>query len=284
MRPAGRPRPRGWTPGRAPLGGADVHRGPCVVAAVDRLARLVEGGRGERQPVPGLFEVLCGGGGGRFGVPLPHRAEGRPGAGDALRQGAVGGLGGGHGLRGGLFEGAQPVEVLGHGVQALVGVPAPADDLVEHAAPCRVVLGEGVVQLLPQPERGGQLGPGVLDGPGERGRGLLAELGRGEAELLLAGPYGVVRVDQVLLGPCVQVRQGDLRLGRRSGPAAPAARRRGRTGARTASAAGEGEGGDGDRHHDQGQGEDQAYRGATRAVPGVRGARGERRGRDGVAA
>ncbi|RPK91854.1 hypothetical protein EES46_09945 [Streptomyces sp. ADI98-10] len=186
---------------------------------------------------------------------------------------------GGQGLGSGAFQGAQPVEVLGDGVQPLVRGRAPPQDLVQHPAAGRVVLGEGVVELLAQPERPRQLVLRPGDRLGEGLRRLLAELGGGEAEFLLAGAHRVIRVHQHLLGLRVQLRQRRRRLRRTARPRAPApaGRRRGGAGRRAPSAPGvrveadrADAGGDG---HRQDEVADAGRAGVARS--GVGGARGD---------
>lgn len=165
------------------------------------------------------------GSGGRLGVPPAHRRQGRLGrarpAGLLLDRG----LDGGQRLGRGPLQGPQPVEVLALGVQPGVRLRAAAQDLVQHGPPGRVVLGERVVELLPQPERGRQLLLGEGDRLGEGADGLLAELGGRETEFLLAGADGVVGGDQRLPGLSVELVEGRRRGLPRRAPALPALRR-----------------------------------------------------------
>ena len=124
-------------------------------------------------------------------------------------------------LRGVLLQVPQPVEGRRLGVEPPVGLGAAGDDLVQHPAPGRVVLRVRVVELLAQPEGGGQLALGVLHGRDEGPGRLLAELGRGEAEFLLAGADRVVGLHQQGPGLGVQLRQRGAGPGP-FGPARPA--------------------------------------------------------------
>jgi hypothetical protein len=63
----------------------------------------------------------------------------------------------------------QLLETVGLGVQAVVHRGAPADDLTKQAALGGVVLGDLVVELVPDPERRAQVLLGRGDGGGVRG-------------------------------------------------------------------------------------------------------------------
>ena len=252
-----------------------VHGCPGVVGGADGLVRLVEPRPGETQPVPGLFDAVPDGSGGGGGVPLAHHRERGLGRDQTAFEVVEGRPRGGEGLGCVLFQGAQPVEVLRLGVEAPVGLRAPGDDLVEHPPTGGVVLGMGVVELLAEPERGRQLAPCVLDRVPERLRRLVAELGGGEAEFLLAGAQCVVGVHERLLGPGVQLGQRHRGL-RPVTPACPAALRRG-AGGRAPAASDEGERPDRGRAADQDDRQDQVARARRTGSSGVGIARREGR-------
>jgi len=92
----------------------------------------------------------------------------------------------------------------------VVGLGEPVDDVGEHPAALVLGLGLVVVEELADAERLGQLFLGALEGLGEAAGGLVAELGDGEAELLLAGADGVVGLDQEPVGLAVEVLGGAL--------------------------------------------------------------------------
>lgn len=191
-----------------------LHRRRAVVGLLDRLPGRLKTVRREFQPFPGLLHIARHGCGRGRCVPLAHHAECRLRADDAAVGLPEGLVRGGERLRGVALQLAQPVEVLGLRVETAIGSRAAGDDLVQHPAAGGVVLRIGVVELLTQPERGGQLVLRLRHGLGERLRRLLPELGGGEAQFLLAGAHRVIRVHQRLLGPGVEFGQRRLLLRR----------------------------------------------------------------------
>src|SRR6185312_9314534 len=75
----------------------------------------------------------------------------------------------------------------------------------------RLVLGDLVVELLPDGERAGQLATGLLQRLLATGDGVGAEVRAGEVDVDLDGAHPLVEVEQRLAGPAVE------RLGRGAG-------------------------------------------------------------------
>ena len=91
---------------------------------------------------------------------------------------------------------AELLELLGVGIERGRDGSARIDDREHHPTRLRLGLGRAVVELLAQPERPGHLRLGLRERRAELRRGLEAELGLREPELLLGRCDRVVDRDE----------------------------------------------------------------------------------------
>ena len=181
------------------LRGSGGHRRVRALVGGQLGTGLVDLGAREVEPRRGLRDVV----GDRLQRGLrvagAQRVERRGGARDAAGRGVQLRLQAGEHLGQVLLEVAQAVEGGRLGVEALVRGAAQVQDLAEEAPPGGFV-GLLVVDPLAQRERLHQLGPRLLQRGLEVRDRLVAELGAGEAELVLGGLHGVVEVDERAAG------------------------------------------------------------------------------------
>ena len=188
--------------GRAQVGDHGVHAGGGYLLLRGhhgglRLLERRDGGVDGRAVLGGKPRTVVGG----------EALHGRAGAGDALGGCGDAGAERGEGSGGLELRTAQGAEGAILRVEALLRLLTEGDDLQHHLALLDDGLGEGILELPAQAERGRRGGTGVGDGGRVVGGLRLAELGDRESELVVGGGEALVEPDEQHARAGVQRRQ-----------------------------------------------------------------------------